>query len=455
MGLFIKLSLRLPIIRGRGLAVTPLNGAVKRTTPMVTPSPRADGLLAKILHPGSLAGRVLRAPLFVLMGIPTDGPARVPLGDPEYTVQDLVERIQYCMDSSRGHMRDLVLGDLGRLFDLAAQEPSPVQRDVIIARGLGLALEAGEQFSNGAYLELARKATNGISPQNRPRTATYVDEAIRKIRATWIPEATHQQLREAISKVLETAAEDVVARACADIIHLGYRQLQDGRLPLQIVTWASGQIEALLHSIQDAARSVDQRRVAHDIRNALVAFISELRLANMDDQLAQIFHPDRHVTTSRQLQVLADYLSLLQHRAGHIHFRGFDVSLADQAHVRPLKTILDNLVGNAGQHRNPGQTNFAIEVSLIRGRDGARIEVRDNGAGMAPEVVANLITGVPTHNGLPVDHANPGENHGFGWLRIREACAILGIVFEIDSTLLRGTRVTLRLPRGFLASDPR
>lgn len=464
----MKVSLRLPVFRGRGLADIPLRTTAVRMPAVVAHPPppttsklQTGGLLAGLRRfarsfqdPRSLAGRVLCAPAFMMMGIPTEGPARAPLGALQFTVAEIVQRIRYFLGSNEEDTTSIIMHDLNSLLDLAALEPSATQRDAILSQLIGLALDAAERFSDEAFLTLAHTATQNLSASKRIQSEAYVDAASRDIRVVWVHRNIHQELREAITAAHEIRAEEAVERASADMIRKGYLQIVGGTPPARIMVWALGQVAALFRTLQGVAVSREQRNVAHDIRGALTSFVSELRLADMEGHLTEIFHPDHHVTTSRDLSTLVGYMGLVHYSAKKVRFEGFDnEALADQSHMRLLKTILNNLISNARDHPRPGQDHVRIRVALIRINGNRRIVVEDDGAGMPPDVAAMLLSGVPIHNGLPVDHASPGEAHGFGWLRIREACDALGIIHEIVSTPGKGTLVTLRLPRGFLASD--
>ena len=58
-----------------------------------------------------------------------------------------------------------------------------------------------------------------------------------------------------------------------------------------------------------------------------------------------------------------------------------------QADSDRMWETIDNLVSNAIKYTQPGG---AIDISVERGRDTARITVRDNGQGLSPEDISRV-----------------------------------------------------------------
>lgn len=108
---------------------------------------------------------------------------------------------------------------------------------------------------------------------------------------------------------------------------------------------------------------------------------------------------------------------------------------------RRLGQVLRNLIENAIRHSDRGSE---IELTVRRFEGAPRIEVRDRGAGISPEDLA--------HVGEPLWRADPSRTRGTGGRGLGLAIA-RGIVeahggrLEIDSTLGKGTTVSVHLPR--------
>lgn len=101
-----------------------------------------------------------------------------------------------------------------------------------------------------------------------------------------------------------------------------------------------------------------------------------------------------------------------------------------------LKRVLSNLVDNAVQALDrPG----TVSVSLSLADREATLTVADDGKGISPELLPRL--GKET-----LSYGKWGGN-GLGLRHARESATSWGGSLEIDSTLGRGTRVTLRLRR--------
>lgn len=124
-------------------------------------------------------------------------------------------------------------------------------------------------------------------------------------------------------------------------------------------------------------------------------------------------------------------------------FREFELRSDQEAEA--LLSILENLVRNAGDHPNPG-----VLPTITIERQGNRLILRDDAAGMDEETVQKIRDGVRIHDGKEVTDGN----HGIGWRSIRETCDKLGIAWDIQSKPGEGTTVILTTPDGLFVQNP-
>lgn len=104
--------------------------------------------------------------------------------------------------------------------------------------------------------------------------------------------------------------------------------------------------------------------------------------------------------------------------------------------------VLLNLYQNAAQAMEGGGT---IRVAIGEERGGVRIVVRDNGAGIPPEVQARL---------FELFYSTKTAGSGLGLSVCRKVMETHGGTIDIRSALGEGTEVTLRFPRERMVSLP-
>ncbi|MCP3168055.1 ATP-binding protein [Myxococcus qinghaiensis] len=109
-----------------------------------------------------------------------------------------------------------------------------------------------------------------------------------------------------------------------------------------------------------------------------------------------------------------------------------------QGPPRALARVVRGLVKNALQASPPSRT---VELRVVAGRGGARLEVRDGGAGMPAEILARA--GEPFFTTKA-----PGEGMGLGLFLARTLAEQLGGSLELRSTPGQGTVASLALPVG-------
>ncbi|MCK8503844.1 ATP-binding protein [Myxococcus fulvus] len=109
-----------------------------------------------------------------------------------------------------------------------------------------------------------------------------------------------------------------------------------------------------------------------------------------------------------------------------------------QGPPRALARVVRGLVKNALQ---ASPASKAVELRVVEGQGGARLEVRDGGAGMPADVLARA--GEPFFTTKA-----PGEGMGLGLFLARTLAEQLGGSLELRSTPGQGTVASLALPLG-------
>jgi two-component sensor histidine kinase len=95
-----------------------------------------------------------------------------------------------------------------------------------------------------------------------------------------------------------------------------------------------------------------------------------------------------------------------------------------------------NLVMNAVDAMS-GRKAGAVHVSTVVEGDRVALHVRDDGMGMSPEKIQQLLVDRQTLD---------GEVHSLGFVFVRQTVAEFGGELAIESTIGKGTTITLRLP---------
>ncbi|WP_435491838.1 ATP-binding protein [Variovorax sp. ZT4R33] len=173
------------------------------------------------------------------------------------------------------------------------------------------------------------------------------------------------------------------------------------------------------------------------------------------DDLLEISRLDAKVLTpaitALSLAALFDPLAA-QHAAAaagaQVRLLWDDRGLAVRSDAALLQRIVGNLVSNAIRHAPPGGT---VLVTARRRRGGVRIEVRDNGVGIAPIHQARIF-----EEFYQVANTERDRRQGFGLgLAIcARIAALLGTRITLRSALQAGSTFALVLPEVALADVP-
>jgi signal transduction histidine kinase len=105
-----------------------------------------------------------------------------------------------------------------------------------------------------------------------------------------------------------------------------------------------------------------------------------------------------------------------------------------------LEQVVANLVSNALKYA-PADT--PVHVRVVGGEAEVRVEVRDEGPGLPPEVEAGLFE--PFRRGPGA--AKGDGSLGLGLFIVRTLADAQGAKVEVDSAPGRGTAFTVRIPR--------
>jgi signal transduction histidine kinase len=407
-------------------------------------------------HADMLARRALMGLALFMLGVPNDGATlatRVgtpPASDLPMLLEHISSMIQRRMfaDCKPTHHA------LTMVFDILSHDKNPenILRLVAIAQ----ARDAAVTFGDTHFLQLAQQAAQDIPQPSRSTVLADLDKTAESLRPLQLPEHLMAQLRETIRNGQEVQTEDIINRLADHIMDTCHTLVRNWGDAEKAVDWAHNQIQNVINEIRTAATSLSRRHNVHDTIGLLALLRSHLSLTLLYDTPNELSAGTSayQFTASKDLTSMVATLEGLHRLSVKLTSAGLHhEQLASHIEGRDLFVALRNLVGNARQHPRATQTQVDVHVALVKTPGGNMITVADNGAGMPPETAINLLSGRPMHDGHVVDHRNPQEFHGFGWLRIREACAKLGIVPEINSEPGQGTTVTLHLPRGLLQSD--
>ena len=119
-----------------------------------------------------------------------------------------------------------------------------------------------------------------------------------------------------------------------------------------------------------------------------------------------------------------------------------DVPLVTGDEAR-LRQVVGNLVGNAVAHTPPGTT---VDVRVVAEGGGVRVDVRDDGPGMPPEVAARVFERFFRADSSRTRTGAATTGSGLGLSIVAALVAAHGGRVEVASTSGRGTTFTVRLP---------
>lgn len=236
-------------------------------------------------------------------------------------------------------------------------------------------------------------------------------------------------------------------------------------------------IETQLRAAHGRLEELNQERAqllgmaAHDLRNPLTGLVLSLEFVDVDNREARrrVVREMKQLAT-HVLQLLSDLLDAQALEEGHRRLRRERICLAAlvreaalehhrravrkmlhlQVHAaetaewhadpRALRQVLDNLISNAIKFSPAGRR---IDVSVECGPRRARIEVADEGPGIAPASMSRLFTKFARLEAQPT----AGESSvGLGLAIVRQLVEAMGGKIWCESELGRGARFVFELP---------
>ncbi len=118
-----------------------------------------------------------------------------------------------------------------------------------------------------------------------------------------------------------------------------------------------------------------------------------------------------------------------------------DEQLEIHQYFEPLKILVYNLLANAINFSEKGR----IIVSAGWQDDQVTINVQDEGVGMTPDQIKNIMADQFIISSANIDNR---KGNGLGYLIIKDLVKMTGATLRIESEKNRGTKVSVLLPVG-------
>jgi signal transduction histidine kinase len=265
-----------------------------------------------------------------------------------------------------------------------------------------------------------------------------------------------EELNAGLEERVNERTEDLI-QANREIQRYAYIVSHDLRAPLVNIMGFTSELDQTLKSIRayvmaDGAPSEEQARdarlaVDEDLPEA-ISFIrsSTKKMDGLINAILKISRDGRRELKPERI----DLQELLEATANSINHQvtdaGGEVSISVAA-ARALVTdrfsleqIFGNLFDNAVKYKHPGRALNLSVRAYSAGRTMLRLEVADNGRGIAPEDHERVFE-LFRRSGL---QDNPGE--GIGLAHVRSLVRNLGGEITVTSTLGGGSTFVIRLP---------
>ena len=220
----------------------------------------------------------------------------------------------------------------------------------------------------------------------------------------------------------------LLGRRCVDAIHETCHLILN---PL----W--GRSDQVLSFLPEEARSVRSRRHyrnciswLYGVHLRIAAFREEANDAGVQVEF-DIAEDIRDFTQD----VVRGYVVEKSEARVELHLERMDPAVIAGRRQR-FRRMYFNLVMNAVDAMG-GRKAGAVHVSTVVEGDCVALRVHDDGVGMSPEKIAQLLADRQTLD---------GEVHSLGFVFVRQTVAEFGGELAIESTMGKGTTMTLRLP---------
>jgi signal transduction histidine kinase len=219
-------------------------------------------------------------------------------------------------------------------------------------------------------------------------------------------------------------------------------------------------------SLDERARELEAfaARVSHDLKGPLspIALSADLLVMNEQPVVKEAATRIRRSTT-KMMSIINDLLSLsvsgrpprgkttvapvvtelLEELAPELRDAAVEVSIADCVAACPsdvLGQVLTNVISNASKYRSP-ERRLELRIDARCEGDSIEIVVGDNGIGMDAETRDHAFDPF-----FRARETHGAAGHGLGLAIVRRTVEALGGTCSLDSSIGRGTRVTLTLP---------
>jgi len=148
-----------------------------------------------------------------------------------------------------------------------------------------------------------------------------------------------------------------------------------------------------------------------------------------------------NINLHEQVERIFGILNPLAHQKQQHLLNNIDEQLIVFQYAGPLRVLIYNLVMNAINFSGKGN----ISVSDRRENDNVIISIQDEGAGMTPEQIQNIMNDEVIISSTTVDNR---KGHGLGYLIIKDLIKMIGAELIIVSEKEKGTIVSIKIPSG-------
>ena len=363
--------------------------------------------------------------------------------------------------NSDGDYRAVAVADADKV--LAAAAPVAVTR-AVLARMIGIELALIALAAGAAALVSSVVVRASLRPLNRlaatagavaelPLAAGEVELGVRVPTAAADPRGEVGQVGAAFNKMLDHVEASLQARHASE---------SRGR---QFVADASHELRNPLAAIRGYAELTrrDRDQLPTDTVFALGRIESEsLRMSRLVEQMLLLARLDNEPQLLRAevdiaelaLNAVADARAASPAHHWRVELPDEPVPVLGDEHQ--LHQVLVNLLGNARKHTPPGTT---VTTTVTREADQIRIEVLDDGPGIAPELLDSVFERFARADAAR-SHDQEGST-GLGLAIVAAVARAHGGRVEVDSRLASDdqpgfSRFTVWLPaRGWDSASPR
>jgi signal transduction histidine kinase len=245
----------------------------------------------------------------------------------------------------------------------------------------------------------------------------------------------YDQLAAAQAQLVQSAKMASLGQLVAGIAH-------EINNPVNAVINTIGPLDGLLHALGDVKDVKELDAVVRDAGEMLAVI---QRGATRSKAIVQALHnysrgddeQPREVNLARSVD---DTLDLLRHHLKNVRVeKDVDPTLRVTGFAGQIDQVLMNLVTNAAQAIGTREGGGTVRVAARRDGDRVEVTVRDDGAGIAPEVQSRIFDPFFTTKDV-------GEGSGLGLSIVHGIIERHGGSIAVDSVVGRGTTFTIRLP---------